>query len=378
MVLEDAWALVPRARRIVVKIGSSTLTRDGQLRPDRFTRIARDVSKLMELDRQVVLVSSGAIAVGAHRLGWSHTGTSVRQKQAAAAVGQIGLVELYQRRFAKHGHHVAQILLTRSGLEDRERFLNARHTMLELLHLGVVPIVNENDTVATEEIRYGDNDRLAARVAQMISADCLLLLSDTDGLHTADPTRNPEAKLVAEVHAVTADIEAMAGEAATEFGKGGMITKVAAGRIALAAGCHMAIASGRVRHPVRAVEEGARCTWFVAAASPGSVRKQWIAGSLQPRGEITVDAGAAAALATGKSLLPAGVVRISGEFDRGDAVLVRDAEGRALAHGLAAYGAADARRIIGMKSHEIAAVLGYRGREELVHRNDLAMVMRHG
>lgn len=378
MVLEDAWALVPRARRIVVKIGSSTLTRDGQLRPDRFTRIARDVSKLMELDRQVVLVSSGAIAVGAHRLGWSHTGTSVRQKQAAAAVGQIGLVELYQRRFAKHGHHVAQILLTRSGLEDRERFLNARHTMLELLHLGVVPIVNENDTVATEEIRYGDNDRLAARVAQMISADCLLLLSDTDGLHTADPTRNPEAKLVAEVHAVTADIEAMAGEAATEFGKGGMITKVAAGRIALAAGCHMAIASGRVRHPVRAVEEGARCTWFVAAASPGSVRKQWIAGSLQPRGEITVDAGAAAALATGKSLLPAGVLRITGEFERGDAVLVRDAEGRALAHGLAAYGAADARRIIGMKSHEIAAVLGYRGREELVHRNDLAMVMRHG
>jgi glutamate 5-kinase len=212
----------------------------------------------------------------------------------------------------------------------------------------------------------------------MISADCLLLLSDTTGLHTADPARDPAAVLVPEVHAVTPEVEAMAGGAATDMGSGGMVTKVAAGRIALAAGCHMAIASGRVRHPVLAVEEGAKCTWFIASQSPVRVRKQWIAGSLQPRGEIVVDDGAAVALAGGKSLLPAGVLRIGGEFERGDAVLIRDVRGVTLAHGLSAYGSADAARIVGLQSGEIEAVLGYRGREELVHRNDLAMVARHG
>jgi glutamate 5-kinase len=371
---------ITAARRIVVKIGSALLVdrASGRLDAPWFEDLVADIARLRKRGQDVLVVSSGAIALGRRHLGLRDGALRLEESQAAAAAGQIRLAHAWQEALGRHDIPVAQVLLTLGDTEQRRRYLNARGTLETLLALGAVPVINENDTVATEEIRYGDNDRLAARVAQMISADCLLLLSDTDGLHTADPTRNPEAKLVAEVHAVTADIEAMAGEAATEFGKGGMITKVAAGRIALAAGCHMAIASGRVRHPVRAVEEGARCTWFVAAASPGSVRKQWIAGSLQPRGEITVDAGAAAALATGKSLLPAGVVRISGEFDRGDAVLVRDAEGRALAHGLAAYGAADARRIIGLKSHEIAAVLGYRGREELVHRNDLAMVLRHG
>ena len=371
---------ITAARRIVVKIGSALLVdrASGRLDAPWFEDLVADIARLRKRGQDVLVVSSGAIALGRRHLGLRDGALRLDESQAAAAAGQIRLAHAWQEALGRHAIPVAQVLLTLGDTEQRRRYLNARGTLETLLALGAVPVINENDTVATEEIRYGDNDRLAARVAQMISADCLLLLSDTDGLHTADPTRDPAAKLVAEVHAVTPEIEAMAGEAATEFGKGGMITKVTAARIALAAGCHMAIASGRVRHPVCAVEEGARCTWFVAAASPGSVRKQWIAGSLQPRGEITVDAGAAAALATGKSLLPAGVLRITGEFERGDAVLVRDAEGRTLAHGLAAYGAADARRIIGLKSHEIVAVLGYRGREELVHRNDLAMVTRHG
>jgi glutamate 5-kinase len=371
---------ITAARRIVVKIGSALLVdrASGRLDAPWFEDLVADIARLRKRGQDVLVVSSGAIALGRRHLGLRDGALRLDESQAAAAAGQIRLAHAWQEALGRHDIPVAQVLLTLGDTEQRRRYLNARGTLETLLALGAVPVINENDTVATEEIRYGDNDRLAARVAQMISADCLLLLSDTDGLHTADPTRDPDARLVAEVHAVTPEIEAMAGETATAFGKGGMITKVAAGRIALAAGCHMAIASGRLRHPVRAVEEGGRCTWFVAAASPVSVRKQWIAGSLQPRGEITVDAGAAAALASGKSLLPAGVLRITGEFERGDAVLVRDAEGRALAHGLAAYGAADARRIIGLKSHEIVAVLGFRGREELVHRNDLAMVTRHG
>ena len=371
---------VAAARRVVVKIGSALLVdrASGRLDAPWFEDLVADIARLRKRGQDVLVVSSGAIALGRRHLGLRGGALRLEESQAAAAAGQIRLAHAWQEALGRHDIPVAQVLLTLGDTEQRRRYLNARGTLETLLALGAVPVINENDTVATEEIRYGDNDRLAARVAQMISADCLLLLSDTTGLHTADPTRDPAAVLVPEVNAVTAEIEAMAGGAATDVGSGGMVTKVAAGRIALAAGCHMAIASGRVRHPVLAVEEGAQCTWFVASLSPARVRKQWIAGSLQPRGEIVVDDGAAAALAGGKSLLPAGVVRIGGEFERGDAVLIRDLRGVTLAHGLSAYGSADAVRIVGLQSGEIEAVLGYRGREELVHRNDLAMVARHG
>lgn len=371
---------IAAARRVVVKIGSALLVdrASGRLDAPWFEALVADLARLRQRGQEVLVVSSGAIALGRRHLGLRDGALRLEESQAAAAAGQIRLAHAWQEALARHDIPVAQVLLTLGDTEQRRRYLNARGTLETLLALGAVPVINENDTVATEEIRYGDNDRLAARVAQMVSADCLLLLSDTDGLYTADPARDLAAQLVAEVHAVTPEIEAMAGEAATDVGRGGMITKVAAGRIALAAGCHMVIASGRVRRPVQAIEDGARCTWFIASVSPARVRKQWIAASLQPRGEIVVDDGAAAALAAGKSLLPAGVTRISGEFERGDAVLIRDARGLALAHGLSAYGSADAARIIGLRSTQIEAALGYRGREELVHRNDLAMVARHG
>lgn len=371
---------IAAARRIVVKIGSALLVdrASGRLDAPWFEDLVSDLARLRQRGQEVLVVSSGAIALGRRFLGLRPGVLRLEESQAAAAAGQIRLAHAWQEALARHEIPVAQVLLTLGDTEQRRRYLNARGTLETLLGLGAVPVINENDTVATEEIRYGDNDRLAARVAQMVSADCLVLLSDTTGLHTSDPARDPAATLIEEVRAVTTEIEAMAGEAATDVGTGGMITKIAAGRIALAAGCHMAIATGRVRHPLRAIEDGAPCTWFIASDSPARVRKQWIAGSLKPRGEIVVDDGAAAALANGKSLLPAGVLRVSGDFERGDAVLIRDTRGRPLAHGLSAYGALDAARIIGLRSGEIEAVLGYRGREELVHRNDLAMVARNG
>lgn len=367
------WELVPRAKRIVLKVGTSSLTKDGQLQPDRFTALARDVAALMDGGRQVVLVSSGAIAVGAHRLGWQHSGHSVREKQAAAAVGQIGLIELYQRRFGNLDRHVAQILLTRAGLEDRERFLNARHTMLELLRLGVIPIVNENDTVATSEIRYGDNDRLAARVATMCSADCLVLLSDVDGLYTAPPAQDPDAVFLPEVPAITPEIEAMAGAAGSELSRGGMRTKIDAARIATSAGTTMAIASGTRMNPLSAIENGGRATWFSARATPASARKAWIGGHLEPRGTLELDAGAIRAVVAGRSLLPAGVRNIDGAFSRGDAVRIVGPDGRDIGRGIVAYDHPEAQMIMGRNSREIEAILGYAGRAEMVHRDDLVL-----
>jgi glutamate 5-kinase len=325
----------------------------------------------------VLVVSSGAIALGRLHLGLRAGQLRLDQSQAAAAAGQIRLAHAWQAALARHDIPVAQVLLTLGDTEQRRRYLNARGTLETLLELGAVPVINENDTVATEEIRYGDNDRLAARVAQMMSADCLVLLSDVDGLYTADPTQFPEAERIAELTEVTPEVEILAGESSTDLGSGGMITKIAAAKIALRGGCHMVIASGRNPHPLRAVETGAPCTWFVAGETPASVRKQWIAGSLKPRGEVVVDDGAAAALATGKSLLPAGVVEVRGEFERGDAVIVRDTAGSELAHGLVAYSVGEARRIIGRRSSEIVSILGYGGREELIHRNDLAMNRRN-
>lgn len=377
---ETRGSRIAMARRIVVKIGSALLVDPATQRFDTawFADLVADVARLRHRGQEVLVVSSGAIALGRDHLGLGSGRLRLEQSQAAAAAGQVRLVHAWQEALGRHDIPVAQVLLTLGDTEQRRRYLNARGTLETLLGLGAVPVINENDTVATEEIRYGDNDRLAARVAQMISADCLVLLSDTAGLHTADPAREPGATLVEEVRAVTPEIEAMAGEARTAVGSGGMITKLAAGRIALDAGCHMAIASGRVRRPLQAVEQGTRCTWFIASTSPARVRKQWIAGSLQPCGEVVIDDGAAMALSQGKSLLPAGVLRVAGDFQRGDALLIKDADGRVLARGLSAYGHAEAARIIGLRSSEIEGVLGYAGREELVHRNDLAVVATHG
>lgn len=310
-------------------------------------------------------------------MGRQRLGILVRQrledKQASAAVGQIQLAHAWQEALAQHDLICGQILVTLDATENRRQYLNARSTLDRLFHMGTVPVINENDTVATAEIRYGDNDRLAARVAQMASADCLVLLSDVDGLYTADPGVDANAEFLPEISTIDDRIRGMAGVSRSGVGSGGMTTKLQAAEIAVGAGCNMAIADGRVLNPLQRIADGARCTWFRAQANPRAARKQWIASALKPSGSVTVDDGAARALARGKSLLPAGVKTIEGEFDRGDAVWVRDQTGRTLARGLTAYSAANARRIIGHKSDEIEALLGYRGRDEMIHRDDMVM-----
>ena len=364
------------AKRLVVKIGSSLLVDEatGQLRREWLAALAADIAAARGRGQEVVLVSSGSIALGRRHLGLNRHALRLEEKQAAAATGQIRLAHAYQEALARHDATVAQILLTLADTEQRRHYLNARSTINTLLKLGAVPVINENDTVATEEIRFGDNDRLAARVAQMISADCLVMLSDVDGLFTADPMTDPNATLVAEVDDLTPEIMAMAGSARAGFGTGGMTTKLAAARIAVAAGCHMVIAQGRIMHPLGEIAITGGGTWFVPHANPQAARKQWIAGTLSPAGRLTVDDGAARALAGGKSLLPAGVVAVAGRFQRGDAVLVVDQAGRELARGLCAYSDDDANRIAGHKSGDIEALLGYRGRDEMIHRDDLVLI----
>ncbi|MBL8838148.1 MAG: glutamate 5-kinase [Alphaproteobacteria bacterium] len=363
------------ARRLVVKIGSALLVDDasGDVRRAWLDALADDIAALRARGVEVLVVSSGAIAVGRRHLGLTGRALRLEEKQAAAATGQIRLAHAYQEALARHGITVAQILLTPDDTEERRRHLNARATIDALLKLGAVPVINENDTVATDEIRFGDNDRLAARVAQMISADTLVLLSDIDGLYTADPRRDPNARHLGEVHEITAEVEAMGGEAPPGYSSGGMVTKLVAGKIALAAGCRMAIARGKEAHPLAALAAGAPCTWFVPHAGPKTARKRWIAGALAPLGTLTVDGGAAAALRAGKSLLPAGVRAVDGSFERGDPVIVRDAAGAELARGLSAYSAADMDRIKGHRSAEIEALLGFRGRDEAIHRDDLVL-----
>jgi glutamate 5-kinase len=366
-----------QARRVVIKVGSALLVEVGSGLLNRIwiETLAADIAGLRAQGREVLLVSSGAIALGRRSLGLPAGRLKLDESQAAAAVGQIRLAHAWKEVLEQHDLNVAQILLTFGDTEQRRRYLNARSTINTLLKLGAVPVINENDTVATAEIRYGDNDRLAARVAQMISADCLVLLSDVDGLYTADPTRDPSATFIPEVRNITPEIERMAAGSASDVGSGGMATKIAAAKIAVGAGSHMCIALGRELHPVRRIEEGARCSWFYPAASPTTVRKQWIAGSLKPAGEITVDDGAAAALRRGKSLLPAGVTSVVGQFERGDALIVRDAAGHELARGLSAYSSRDAQRLRGRQSSEIEALLGVRGRDELIHRDDLVLTV---
>jgi glutamate 5-kinase len=402
------WA---KARRIVVKIGSSLLVDHarGQINAAWLESLAADIAALVKAGKQVIVVSSGAIALGRHVLSLPRGELPLEQSQAAAAVGQISLASAYQAMLGAHGLTAAQILLTLGDTEERRRYLNARQTIATLLAQRAVPVVNENDTVATSEIRYGDNDRLSARVASMMSADCLvllsdidglytappgsgvaaqrldarvtsmmgadllILLSDIDGLYTAPPATNPDATFIPVVERVTPEIEAMAGSAGTELSRGGMVTKIEAGRIALASGTNMVITSGKVRHPLRALSQGASCTWFPAPSDPVTARKRWIAGQLEPKGVVQIDAGAEKALLSGRSLLPAGVLRVEGAFERGDSVIIRAADGRELGRGLVAYARGDAARIIGRKSGEIAAILGHAGRTELVHRDDMVL-----
>ena len=363
------------ARRIVVKIGSALLAdrATGALKAEWLASLLDDVAALSAQGKQIVLVSSGAIALGRHALKLPKGPLALEQSQAAASVGQISLAHAYQELCAKRGLTAAQILLTLGDTEQRRRYLNARQTVETLLALGAIPVVNENDTVATTEIRYGDNDRLSARVASMVSADCLVLLSDIDGLYTAPPASNPDARHIPLVTAITAEIEAMAGDAGTELSKGGMKTKVEAGKIALAAGTNMVITTGKVMNPLRAIAEGSTVTWFLAGTDPVTAKKRWIAGQLESKGQLHIDVGAERALAAGKSLLPAGVTRVEGTFDRGDAVIIRAHDGREIGRGLIAYGKADAERIAGKRSGEIEGILGFSGRDFLIHRDDMAL-----
>ncbi|MFL1461502.1 glutamate 5-kinase [Roseococcus sp. DSY-14] len=361
------------ARRIVVKIGSALLVEGDAPRAAWLASVAADIAALRGAGQEVVVVSSGAVALARRALGLTRRTLRLEEKQAAAAVGQIRLAGAWDAALAAHGLRAAQLLLTLEDSEDRRRYLNARATLSTLLGLGCIPVINENDTVATAEIRFGDNDRLAARVAEMTGADALVLFSDIDGLYTADPRKDPRAAHIPQVARITEEIMAMGGEPPPGYSSGGMRTKLLAGRIATGAGCAMAIAKGEAMHPLRALLDGARCTWFLPAPEGRSARKSWIGGSVQPAGVLVVDAGAARALARGGSLLPAGVRAVSGDFARGDALSVRDEAGRELARGLSAYDSADAARIIGHRSDEIEAILGWRGRDEIIHRDDLVV-----
>ena len=363
---------VAAARRLVVKIGSALLVGAGGLRVDWLKALAEDVAAARSRGADVILVSSGSIALGRRVLGLPAGPLSLEQSQAAAAVGQIRLARAYEEVLAPHSVTTAQILVTLEDTEDRRRYLNSRATMETLLGLGVVPIVNENDTVATDEIRFGDNDRLAAQIAVTVGADQLVLLSDVDGLYSANPKEDPTAERFAVVDHITPEIEAMAGDPISGLSKGGMKTKLMAAKTAVAGGCAMAIMEGSVERPLRALAKGANCTWFLPEADPQLARKRWI-GAMKPRGEIGVDAGAVAALCQGKSLLPAGVTGIFGAFGRGDPVAILGPDGAVLGKGLVRYTAPEARAIAGHKSGEIEAILGYPGRAALIHRDDMVI-----
>lgn len=363
------------AKRIVIKVGSSLLVEEaGKLRAGWLAAFAQDVAELVAQQKEVILVTSGAIALGRAQLGLKNKSMlHLEEKQAAAACGQIALFSAWAEALAQHNLKIGQVLLTADDSIHRRRYLNARNTIDTLLDLGAVPIINENDTVATTEIRFGDNDRLSARVAQMSAADMLILLSDIDGLYTADPTQKPDAQFIEEVASITPDIERMAGGAGSSVGTGGMVTKIEAARIAMGAGCNMVIARGTENHALKTLLAGGKHTRFVAKESPIGARKRWIAGSVHPAGSITIDDGAKSALSGGKSLLPAGVTTVEGDFDRGDTVLIRDAAGKVIGKGMIAYSSVDAVRIMGKKSAEIENIIGYKGRDVLIHRDDMVL-----
>ena len=362
-------------RRIVVKVGSSLLidSAAGEVREAWLKALAADIAKLHHDGCEVLIVSSGSIALGRAKLKLPRGALKLEESQGAAAVGQIALARIWSEVLGAHGIGAGQILVTLQDTEERRRYLNARSTIAKLLEWRAVPVINENDTVATNEIRYGDNDRLAARVATMASADLLILLSDIDGLYDAPPSQKPDAKLIPVVESVSADIEAMAGDAGSELSRGGMRTKIEAAKIATTGGTHMLIASGKIGHPLQAIADGGRCTWFLTPANPVTARKRWIAGSLEPKGTLTIDAGAVRALHAGKSLLPAGVIRVDGQFARGDAVVVRGPDTHEIGRGLVAYDAEDAEKIRGRSSPDVMLILGISGRAEMIHRDDLVV-----
>ena len=362
-------------RRIVVKVGSALLVDHaaGGLKRDWLDGLCADIADIHGQGRDVLVVSSGAIALGRAVLGLPRGALKLEEAQGAAAVGQIALARAWSEALGTHGITAGQVLVTLGDTEERRRYLNARSTVAKLLEWKSVPVINENDTVATTEIRYGDNDRLAARVATMVSADLLVLLSDIDGLYDKPPAQNPDAKLVPVVPRISAEIEAMAGASGSELSRGGMVTKIEAGKIATTAGTHMVIASGHVQRPLKRIADGAPCTWFLTPANPVTSRKKWIAGSLEPRGALHIDAGALRALRSGASLLPAGVTKVEGVFERGDAVIVRGPDGAEVGRGLIAYDALDAEKIKGRSSADVRDLLGYEGRTEMVHRDDLVL-----
>ena len=368
-------ARIAEAKRIVVKVGSVLLVDDnsGTLHNAWLNSLGKDVAALRDRGHEVILVSSGAIALGRRYLGLKPGELKLEEKQAAAAVGMVRLAQSYQETLNKFDLSVAQILLTLDDSENRRRYLNARSTIMTLLRVGVVPLINENDTIATDEIRFGDNDRLAARVASMVSADLLILLSNINGLYTADPAQDKAAKLVPTVTEITHEIEAMASNTVTSDSSGGMPTKLAAAKQCLGAGCRMIICEGRGMFPLKSLENGGDCTWFIPSGNPQTARKRWISGSLQSLGSVIVDDGAVAALERGRSLLPAGILRIEGTFQRGDAITILKRDGSEYGRGLIAYSSEDATQIIGHKTGEIEDLLGYRGRDEIIHRDDLVI-----
>ena len=363
------------AKIIVIKVGSSLLVDEDQnaINTAWLSGIATDIARLKAAGKDVVVVSSGAIALGRRLLKINHNKLKLQEKQAAAATGQVLLAHAWMDALGAHQVQTAQILLSPDDTETRRKHLNARTTMMALLQLNAVPVVNENDTVATAEIRFGDNDRLAARVAAMIGADLLVLLSDVDGLYTANPNGDNSATHIGEIAQITPDIMAMAGPANAAYASGGMVTKLEAARIATSAGCQMIICNGQSPAPLSRLEAGARCTIFAAALSPHTARKQWIAGALTPKGTMRIDDGAARALRAGRSLLPAGVIAVSGQFERGDLIKIEDSTGLVIGHGLSSYGHKDAMAIRGHKSNEIESVLGYRERDEMIHADNLVM-----
>lgn len=362
-------------KRIVIKIGSALLVdaTTGKIHRSWLESLARDISAARARGQEVVIVTSGAIAVGRRHLDLPQGSLRLEEKQAAAACGNIRLAHAYQEVLGHHQISVAQILVTLEDSENRRRYINARNTIETLLRVGAVPLINENDTVATDEIRFGDNDRLAARVAAMISADTLVLFSDIDGLYTADPSKDPAAEFIPVVRQITPEIEAMAGGSASNVGSGGMTTKIAAAKISLNAGCRMVITRGERTNPLEALENGEKATWFLPEATPMNARKKWISGGLKSVGEVIVDAGAIKALQEGRSLLPIGVKEVIGEFVRGEAVSVKGPDGAEVGRGLIAYGSEDAKKIVGLKSGEIKDTLGYIGRDEMIHRDHLVV-----
>jgi glutamate 5-kinase len=370
--------LLSTARLVVIKVGSSLLVdaATGTIRREWLQSLAADIAVLKREGKQIVLVSSGAIALGRRVLKLKPGPLRLEESQAAAAAGQVGLAGAWAEMLRSEDIAAAQVLLILDDTENRRRYLNARATLKTLLALDAVPVINENDTVATSEIQFGDNDQLAARVASMMEADCLILLSDVDGLYTANPSLDEAATHIPEVPAITAEIEAMAGGSVSGLGRGGMTSKIVAAKIAISAGCDLVIAKGKTLNPVSAIRTGAaRSTRFFACESPAAARKRWIGGVLHPQGTLIVDDGAVRALKNGSSLLPIGIRQIDGRFERGDPVAVIDQQGREIARGLVAYNASDAERIAGKRSLEIEAILGYRGRDEMIHRDDLTLTV---